>query len=199
MVPRCSSGIEYKKKDVTARSTWPSWVETFEAFSTTSDKHQVLQMVDVFSYNVKGFKPTLRDLVELFVWLKEDDSDQWFVKNKLHTILFCLHSSLAAVSTNLAPPRRTLHLLAPVGERECVYVWWRKATSRNRRVGEIWKVTETGVVEDLGKIGGENWRTTGGEKKGSFEKQSVWTLMWFDRRAAAPEQKTKKGGMLSLF
>ena len=36
----------------------------------------MLQMTDVFSFNVKGFKLTWRDLVGL---LKEDDSDQQFV------------------------------------------------------------------------------------------------------------------------
>jgi len=38
----------------------------FAAFSTTSDKRQLLLMVDVFSYNVWGFKPTWRNLMELF-------------------------------------------------------------------------------------------------------------------------------------
>jgi len=36
----------------------------FAAFSTTSDKRKVLQMADDFSYNVRGFKATWRDLVE---------------------------------------------------------------------------------------------------------------------------------------
>jgi len=34
--------------------------------STTYDKRKVLQMVDAFSYNVRGFKATWRDLMELF-------------------------------------------------------------------------------------------------------------------------------------
>jgi hypothetical protein len=33
---------------------------------TTSDKRKVLQMADAFSYNVRGFKATWRDLMELF-------------------------------------------------------------------------------------------------------------------------------------
>jgi len=51
-----------------ARSTWPSlaFLNLFAAFSTTSDKRQVLQMADDFPYNVPGFEPTCRDLVELF-------------------------------------------------------------------------------------------------------------------------------------
>jgi len=81
------SGIEYKKQDVTAGCTWPCRARTFEAFSTASDKHQVLQMADVFSYNVKDFKPLWRDLVGL---LKEVDSDQRFVKNKLSRKKSCL-------------------------------------------------------------------------------------------------------------
>ena len=84
---RCSSGIEYKNQDVTAGCTWPCRVRTFEAFSTASDKHQVLQTSDVFSYNARVFKQTWRDLVWLF---KEVDSDQRFVKNKLSRKKSCL-------------------------------------------------------------------------------------------------------------
>jgi len=43
-----------------------AFLNLFEAFTTSSDKRQVLQMADAFSYNVKGFKPTWRDLIELF-------------------------------------------------------------------------------------------------------------------------------------
>jgi len=46
-----------------------AFLNLFAAFSTTSDKRQVLQMADAFSYNVRGFKPTWRDLVELFALL----------------------------------------------------------------------------------------------------------------------------------
>ena len=98
MAPRCSSGIEHKKKDVTTlveyceanrmahkhseakfhlfilsafqketRDFWQTAYRIRRPFSTTSDKHQVLQMADVFSYKVKGYKPKWRDLVELFV------------------------------------------------------------------------------------------------------------------------------------
>ena len=54
-----------------------------------------------------------RSTIFLLAW------DNWFVKNKLHTIFTCLHSSLAAVSTHLAPPRRTLRFLAPVSHEIC--------------------------------------------------------------------------------
>jgi len=43
-----------------------AFLNLFAAFSKTSDKRQVLQMEDAFSYNMRGFKPTWRDLVELF-------------------------------------------------------------------------------------------------------------------------------------
>jgi hypothetical protein len=43
-----------------------AFLNLFAAFSTMSDKRQVLQMADDFSYNVRGFKSTWRDLVELF-------------------------------------------------------------------------------------------------------------------------------------
>eukprot|EP00277_Geminigera_cryophila_P007273 CAMPEP_0179422160 /NCGR_PEP_ID=MMETSP0799-20121207/10256_1 /TAXON_ID=46947 /ORGANISM="Geminigera cryophila, Strain CCMP2564" /LENGTH=109 /DNA_ID=CAMNT_0021196225 /DNA_START=22 /DNA_END=347 /DNA_ORIENTATION=+ len=43
-----------------------AFLNLFAAYSTTSDKHKVLQMVDAFSYNVRGFKATWRDLMELF-------------------------------------------------------------------------------------------------------------------------------------
>jgi len=43
-----------------------AFLNLFAAFSTTSDKRQVLQMADDFPYNVPGFEPTCRDLVELF-------------------------------------------------------------------------------------------------------------------------------------
>jgi len=42
------------------------FLNLFAAFSTTSHKRQILQMADNFSYKVRGFKPTWRDLVELF-------------------------------------------------------------------------------------------------------------------------------------
>ena len=45
------------------------FLNLFAAFSTTSDKGQVLQMTDTFSYNLRGFKPTWRDLVDLFALL----------------------------------------------------------------------------------------------------------------------------------
>jgi len=41
-------------------------VNLFAAFSTTSDKRKVLQMADAFSYNVRAFQATWRDLMELF-------------------------------------------------------------------------------------------------------------------------------------
>jgi len=43
-----------------------AFLNLFAAFSTTSDKRQVLQMADDFSYNLRSFKPMWRDLVELF-------------------------------------------------------------------------------------------------------------------------------------
>jgi len=42
-----------------------AFLNLFAAFGTTSDKRQVLQMADDFSYNSRGFKPTWRDL---FFW-----------------------------------------------------------------------------------------------------------------------------------
>jgi len=43
-----------------------AFLNLFAAYSTTSDKRKVLQMADEFSYNVRGFKATWRDLVEFF-------------------------------------------------------------------------------------------------------------------------------------
>ena len=43
-----------------------AFLNLFAAYSTTSDKRKVLQMADAFSYNVRGFKATWRDLMELF-------------------------------------------------------------------------------------------------------------------------------------
>jgi len=43
-----------------------AFLNLLAAFSTTSDKRQVLQMADDFSYNLRSFKPMWRDLVELF-------------------------------------------------------------------------------------------------------------------------------------
>jgi hypothetical protein len=43
-----------------------AFLNVFAAFSTTSDKQQVLQMAADFSYNVRGFKLTRRDHVKLF-------------------------------------------------------------------------------------------------------------------------------------
>jgi len=42
------------------------FLNLFAAFSTTSDKRKVLQMDYKFSYNVRGFKATWRNLVEFF-------------------------------------------------------------------------------------------------------------------------------------
>jgi len=42
------------------------FLNLFAAYSTKSDKRKVLQMEDVFAYNVRGFKDTWRDLMELF-------------------------------------------------------------------------------------------------------------------------------------
>jgi len=58
--PASTSGIEMGSKIFVA------FLNLFAAFSTTSDKRQVLQMADAFSYNVRGFEPTWRDLMELF-------------------------------------------------------------------------------------------------------------------------------------
>ena len=41
-----------------------AFLNLFAAYSTTSDKRKVLQMADEFSYNVRSFKATWRDLVE---------------------------------------------------------------------------------------------------------------------------------------
>jgi len=38
-----------------------AFLNFFAAYSTTSDKRKVLQMVDAFSYNVRGFKTTWCD------------------------------------------------------------------------------------------------------------------------------------------
>ena len=43
-----------------------AFLNLFAAFSNTSDKCKVLQMADEFSYNVRGFKATWRDLVKFF-------------------------------------------------------------------------------------------------------------------------------------
>jgi len=43
-----------------------AFLNLFAAFSTTCDKRKVLQIADAFSYNVRGFKPTWRDLMEPF-------------------------------------------------------------------------------------------------------------------------------------
>jgi hypothetical protein len=43
-----------------------AFLNLFAAYSTNSDKRKVLQMEDEFSYNVRGFKVTWRDLVEFF-------------------------------------------------------------------------------------------------------------------------------------
>ena len=59
----------------------PSWCQHFQYLGFLTGA------VVVFSYNVKGFKPTWRDIVGLF---KEDDSDQRFVKNKLSRKKSCL-------------------------------------------------------------------------------------------------------------
>jgi len=37
------------------------FLNVFATYSTMSDKRKVLQMVDAFSYNVRGFKATWRD------------------------------------------------------------------------------------------------------------------------------------------
>ena len=78
--PRCSSGIEYENQDVTAGCAWPCRVTTCQAFFTATDELPVLQTAHVFSYNMRGFKPTWRHFVYL---LKDVDSNQQFVKNKL--------------------------------------------------------------------------------------------------------------------
>ena len=41
-----------------------AFLNIFAAYSTTSDKRKILQIADEFSYNVRGFKATWRDLVE---------------------------------------------------------------------------------------------------------------------------------------
>jgi len=43
-----------------------AFLNLFAAYSTMSDKRKDLQMADAFSYNVRGFKATWRDLMELF-------------------------------------------------------------------------------------------------------------------------------------
>jgi len=43
-----------------------TFLNLFAAYSTTPDKRKFLQMADAFSYNVRGFKATWCDLMELF-------------------------------------------------------------------------------------------------------------------------------------
>jgi len=43
-----------------------AFLNLFAAFSATYHKRKVLQMADDFSYNVRGFKATWRDLMEFF-------------------------------------------------------------------------------------------------------------------------------------
>ena len=50
----------------TGSKIYVAFLNLFAAFSTTADKRKVLQMADAFSYNVRGFKATWRDLMELF-------------------------------------------------------------------------------------------------------------------------------------
>ena len=58
--PASTTGIEQ------GINIYMAFLNLFAALSTTSDKRQVLQMADDFLYNVRGFQPTWRDLVELF-------------------------------------------------------------------------------------------------------------------------------------
>jgi hypothetical protein len=58
--PASTTGIRQGSK------IYVAFLNLFAAYSTTSDKRKVLQMADEFSYNVRGFKATWRDLVEFF-------------------------------------------------------------------------------------------------------------------------------------
>ena len=62
--PASTTGIEKGNK------IYMAFLNLFAAFSTTSDKRQVLQMAEALSYNVRGFKPTWQDLVEMFALLE---------------------------------------------------------------------------------------------------------------------------------